>query len=122
MTGRQTAPAPKRPRIGGTVAKIAFGVIFVIISFGDAGSSDPGTFLAVGLTIGLALIAWGLLPWLRVWKEEKRQRLEAERRREETVRIRAERKAEKENVPRICPNCGAPGRGLSCEYCGSVLP
>ena len=115
-------PTDKKPSVGGTIAKIAFGVMFIGVCFGDSGNSDPVAFLVVGLTFGLAMIAWGLLPWLRIRKEEKRLRLEEERQREEKARLRAEQKAEKENAVRVCPNCGATGRGLVCEYCGSVLP
>ena len=112
----------RRPSIGGTVAKIAVGVIFMAVSGSDPGESNPTAYIIVCLTIGLALIAWGLLPWLRFRKEEKRRLLEEERQREEAARLRAEQKAEKDNRVRICPNCGASGRGLTCEYCGSVLP
>ena len=116
---RKTA---KKPSVGGTIAKIAIGVMFIGVSFGDPGETDRTAFLAVGLTLGLALVAWGLFPWLRAWKEEKRLRLEEERQREERALLRAEQKAEKENAVRVCPNCGATGRGRVCEYCGSKLP
>ena len=119
---KQTGKTNRRPGIGGTVAMIALGVIFMAISGSDPGESDPRLFVILCLTVGLALIAWGLLPWLRFRKEENRQLLEEERQREEAARLRAEQKAEKENRVRVCPNCGAPGRGLTCEYCGSVLP
>lgn len=118
---KQTEKKPAKPGIGATIAKIAFGVMFLGVSFSDPGETDRTAFLVVGLAIGLALIAWGILPWLRAAKEEKQLRLETERRREE-ARLRAERKAEKENEVRICPNCGATSRGKVCEYCGSKLP
>ena len=119
---KQTDKKPRRPSIGGTVAKLAVGVIFMAISGSDPGQSDPTVFVIMCLAIGLALIAWGLLPWLHFRKEEKRLTAEKEERRREEARIRAEEKAERENAPKVCPNCGAPGRGLTCEYCGSVLP
>jgi hypothetical protein len=115
-------PENKRPSVGGAIAKIAFGVMFIGVSFGAPGEADRASFLVVSLALGLAMIAWGLLPWLRIWREEKRRRLAEERQRAEAARLRAERKAEKENEPKICPNCGAPGRGRVCEYCGSALP
>jgi hypothetical protein len=89
--------------------------MFIGVTFGDAGESDPVAFLVVGLALGLAFVAWGLIPWLRIIKEEKRQREEAER-------LRAEQKAAKENEWKLCPNCGATSRGAVCEYCGSRLP
>ena len=115
-------PANRKPSIGWTIAKIAFGVMFIGVCFGDSGDSDPIAFLAVGLSFGLAMIAWGLIPWIRIWKEEKRLRLQEERQREEAALLRAEQKAEKENAVKVCPNCGATGRGRVCEYCGSKLP
>ena len=114
-------PENKRPSVGGAIAKIAFGVMFIGVSFGDPGEADRASFLVVSLALGLAMIAWGLLPWLRIWKEEKRLRLEEERRRAEAERLRAEQKAERENAVRVCPNCGATSRGRICEYCGSPL-
>lgn len=118
---QQMKMAPKRPGIGGTIAKIAFGVIVLGISGSDPGRSDPVAFITMCLAIGLALIAWGVLPWLVWHREEKARRQETERKRAEAARLRAEKKAAEENKLRVCPNCGATGRGLSCEYCGSVL-
>ena len=105
----------KRPSLGWTIVKVALGVMFIGVTFGDAGEADPAAFIVVGLAIGLGLIAWGLIPWLRIMKEEKRKREEAER-------LRAEQKAEKDRAWKLCPNCGATSRGQVCEYCGSRLP
>ena len=119
---KQTRKTVKRPGIGGTIAKIAFGVIVLGVSGADHGGSDPVAYITMCLAIGLALIAWGLLPWLAWHREEKARRQETERKRAEAARFRAEKKAAEEDQLRVCPNCGATGRGLSCEYCGSVLP
>ena len=113
---------PRRPGIGATVAKIVVGLIFLGISGSDPGGSDPAAFITMCLSIGLGLIAWGVLPWLRYRKDEKLRRTEAEQKRAEMARRKAEKKAAEENRVRICPHCGAPGRGLTCEYCGSPLP
>ena len=112
----------KRPSIGGTIAKAAFGVIFMSVSGSDPGESDPIGFVVMCLTIGLALIAWALLPWLAFRREEKRRAAQEEERRREERQRRAEEKAERENAIKTCPNCGATGRGKVCEYCGSRLP
>ena len=119
---KQIGKSVKRPGIGGTIAKIAFGVIVLGVSGSDPGESDPVAFLTMCLAIGLALIAWGVLPWLAWHREKKARRQETERKRAEAARLREEKKTAEENKLRVCPNCGATGRGLSCEYCGSVLP
>ena len=122
MMAKQTqSKTHRRPSIGGTVAKIAFGLLFIIVSFDDESGSDPVTFLAFGLVIGLAMIAWALLPWLACRREEKRLAAQEEERRKELARRRAEEKAERENAVKICSNCGATSRGKVCEYCGSKL-
>ena len=112
----------RRPSTGGTIAKLVFGVILAGTSFGDPGDSDPVYFLVVGLAIGLGLIAWALLPWLSVRKQEKRLAAQEEERKRELARIRAEEKAERESEIKICPACGATSRGKVCEYCGTKLP
>ena len=112
----------RRPSIGGTVAKLIFGVIFVGSIFGDPGESDPVFFVVMGLAFGLGLIAWALLPWIAVRRQEKRLAAQEEERRREQARRRAEVKAERENAVKTCPACGAPSRGSVCEYCGSRLP
>lgn len=116
-TGRGTVRV-KRPSVGGTIAKIAFGLLFFAVSFSEPESSDPMTYFMVGMVVSLALIAWGVLPWLKVWKEDKRRKEEQEQLRAEKIRLREER----ETVAKVCPSCGATGTGKICEYCGSRLP
>lgn len=118
MTKQANSSGPRRPSIGGTIAKIVFGVMFIALSFSEPQRSDPVTYVVTSLAIGFGLIAWGLLPWLRFRKEEKR--LAAEK--EEQARLRYEQRAEKDNAVKLCPACGATSRGKVCEYCGSKLP
>ncbi len=53
-----------RQSMGAMIAKIAIGALFVITSLtmGDAAS------IAVGMIIGIALIAWGLIPYIKAKK------------------------------------------------------
>lgn len=118
MAENRRTNSVRQPSIGASIAKIAFGVIFFAVTFSDPGDSDPGLFIAVGLTFSFAMIAWGVLPWLRYHQQEKRLRAE----REEERRLQARLRAEKENVVKYCPSCGATSRGKVCEYCGSKLP
>lgn len=112
----------RRPSLGGTIAKIVFGLIFTGTIFGDPGESDPVLYVVMGLSIGFGLIAWALLPWLSFRRQEKRLAAQEEERRKEQARLRAKEKAERENVVKICSACGATSRGKVCEYCGTKLP
>jgi len=62
------------------------------------------------LILGLALIAWGVLPYIRMKKLEKRI--------EDLTPAAAQAAI---SAVRICPHCGATSRGNYCEYCGSAL-
>lgn len=101
---------------GAMIAKLAFGAIFVISAFGafaDGLSEGVGKAigaLLVGLVLGAALIAWGLLPWLKVKRESEAA----------AARAAAEEFARK-NALRKCPACGAMSKGDVCEYCGAAL-
>ena len=107
---RESAPSRKKQGHGAMIAKIAVGVIFIISAFmtGTVGAT------LVGIILGLALIAWGLLPWLLPRLNEKKAAAAAE----------AARAAEAEriaNEPKVCPACGAHTKGNVCEYCGEPL-
>lgn len=99
-----------RQSMGAMIAKIAVGALFFFVAF----TMDSAGSVIVGLVIGLALIAWGLLPWLLPRLQAKKD-AEAEA---AAARAEAERLA---NEPKICPACGAHTKGEKCEYCGSPL-
>ena len=99
-----------RQSTGAMIAKIAVGVLFIISAPGTEGAAA----LLAGIVLGAALIAWGLVPWLKA----RKTRQEAARREAE------EREAAKQavlNAPKICSACGAHTKGIVCEYCGSPL-
>ena len=62
----------------------------------------------------LALIAWGVVPWLTAKKKREAAAASAE-----AARIAAEQ--QRLNEPKLCPACGATTKGLRCEYCGTPL-
>lgn len=105
-----------RQTLGAMIAKIAVGLLFVIAAFPlltNKESGGVGPFLT-GLVLGAALIAWGLLPWLKARRESQAaaEAIQAE----EAAALRA-----KLNAPKVCPACGASTKGEKCEYCGAPL-
>lgn len=88
-----------RQSLGAMIAKIAIGALFVISAFG---TGSVGGVLT-GIVIGAALIAWGLVPYIKAKKLVQKQ--------------------DAENVTTLkkCENCGAFSTGDRCEYCGSKL-
>ena len=107
-----------QPGVGGTIAKCAVGLVFLVtaLTMDDAGG------MGVGIVMGLALIAWGVWPWLRMLAAKNRAEKESAA---ADARWRAELRAREEralNERKICPACGAPTKGRVCEYCGSPLP
>ena len=82
--------------LGAMVAKIVVGLVFVLMGFlSPEGGWTLGYFFTA-LVIGAALIAWGLLPYLKAKKAHKDEQV----------------------VGKICASCGATGTGDACEYCG----
>ena len=102
-----------RQSTGAMIAKIAVGTLFVITSFSLISTEGVSAFF-VGLIIGAALIAWGLIPYFRA-KKDAAAAAEAEAL---AAAAEAERIA---SEPKICPVCGARTKGVVCEYCSSPL-
>lgn len=107
--GRTGNPQQKKPSTGATIAKLAFGALFLATSFTSDGLS-AGAFW-VGIVFALALVAWAVIPLLQYKKAQK-----------EAAQAGARQIREKLLEPRQCLNCGATTRGEVCEYCGSRLP
>lgn len=95
-----------RQSFGAMIAKIAFGVIFVVAAF-QTGSVGG---VITGLAIGVALIAWSAVPAYTAKKQADANKAEALK--------AAEAEA---NRPKKCNTCGATTKGDSCEYCGAPL-
>ena len=54
-----------RQPLGVMIFKIALGALFLAVSMEDAEGGWSLSYFLVCLVIGVSLIAWGLLPWLR---------------------------------------------------------
>ena len=100
--------------IGKTIAKTAFGAMFLVVAFVPDEEFELGPRL-MGVVIGLALVLWGVLPYVMDWYNEKKER-EEEARAEEKARM-AELQCTESAVWK-CPNCGGIAHGKTCEYCG----
>jgi len=100
-----------RQSTGAMIAKIAVGLLFVVSSF----ATDSVGATLTGIVIGLALVAWGMLPWWKIKKAE----LDAKKAEAADAAVaEAARLAE----PWTCPACGADTKGDACEYCGRPRP
>ena len=109
---------PRRPILALTIVKIVVGLMFFAVSFNEG---QGVSYVIFCLSVAAALIAWGVIPWLRYRKEEKLWQEEKDRQRAEEVRRREEEREARENRVYVCPGCGATGKGKVCEYCGTKL-
>ena len=92
---------------GAMIAKIAVGVMFLIVAF--TGELDFGA-RCIGVVIAAALIAWALIPYFKAKKASEAAAAKA-----------AAAQFELKNAPKTCPACGALTKGDVCEYCGASL-
>ena len=93
---------------GAMIAKIAIGVIFLIVSLSSGELDAAGR--GIGIVIAAALIAWALLPYFKAKKD-----------REAAAARSAAEDFARRNAPKKCPACGAMTKGDNCEYCGAPL-
>lgn len=94
-----------RQSTGAMIAKIVFGLLFVMAGFSSPeGGWSVGYFLTA-LVIGGGLIAWGVLPWLKAKKSPPHSC-----------------DADTPGQLRVCPHCGGTGTSEICEYCGMRIP
>ena len=98
-----------RQSMGGMIAKLAIGAIFLLVALTN-GELDAGGRI-VGIVMGAALIAWGLLPYLKAKKEKDAAAAQSAAARDAAEFARL-------NTPWTCPACGAKTKGDACEYCG----
>ena len=102
-----------------TPKRITIPLVCVCLFFGGMGLSDIGKDpfgVALGLAVALPLLLEILL--------RLRSRKFPEPIERKAAPVRYESKPEPQPAPRpvkICPHCGAPGRGDICEYCGGPI-
>ncbi len=72
--GQGAPQKPKTPSLGATIAKIAIGGCFIAVGVDDI-PDDISGFLFT-LVIGLAFIAWGLIPYYQAKQREKQEEVE----------------------------------------------
>ena len=114
--GRADFSNIKKQKPGAMIAKIAVGVLFICVGlFG--GDMDFGARI-VGVVLGLALLAWGLWPFLQA----KKALDEAKQRQQDEIERQAAEEAAELAKPWTCPSCGAKTKGTACEYCGAEKP
>ena len=98
----------KKPALGPAIAKVTAAFLFIIMAFDIHDSSST----VIGLVLGAVFLIWAVYPFLQYKKA-----LEAE---QNTAGAAMEKR--KETAPRkkhrLCPYCGAPMCGETCEYCG----
>lgn len=74
MAENNSQQGPKTPTLGKTIAKIAVGACFIAVGLDDL-PGDLSGFL-IGLIVGAALIAWGLIPYYQARRREKQEETE----------------------------------------------
>lgn len=100
-----------RQSTGAMIAKIAVGVLFLVIAVTE--EMEPSA-RGVGIVLAAALIAWGLVPYFKAKKAREAAAADAAAAREAAEFLR-------QNEKKTCPACGATTKGDACEYCGTRL-
>ena len=99
--------------------RVTIPLVCVCLFFGGMGLADIGKDpfgVALGLAVALPLLLEILL--------RLRNRKFPEPIERKAPQVRYDPKPEPQPAPRpvkICPHCGAPGRGDTCEYCGGPI-
>ena len=102
----------------GNILLVVWGLFFLIMGATDIGQDRFGVILGFGVGV----------PLLAVYLLRKRRELRARAQEAAKQPLHGETQREPKELPPeewppvTCTQCGAPGRGLTCEYCGSPLP
>lgn len=105
-----------RQSIGSMITKIVFGILFIY-----AGLTKEES--ALRIIIGVSLLAWGLIPFVKArLKQSGKRLLPSFSSMKMKMRIKEDNRNiarnELRNDPWICRWCGATTSGDSCEFCG----
>lgn len=107
QTGRESPV--KRPGIGAVIAKVTFAAVFFIMAF----DMDDLSSVLISILLGAVFLFWA---WYPFWKYNRAVHAEPESAGHTTIRT-ADAPSRK-SAKRLCPFCGAPMSGDTCEYCG----
>lgn len=106
QTGRKSAV--KRPGIGAMIAKVTFAAMFFIMAF----DMDDLSSVLISILLGAVFLFWA---WYPFWKYKRIVHAESE---SADRPIQAADAPVRKSAKRLCPFCGAPMSGDTCEYCG----
>lgn len=107
QAGRQSSL--KRPGIGAVIAKVTFAAMFFIMAF----DMDDLSSVMISILLGAVFLFWA---WYPFWKYNKQVvHVESE---SADHPVQSADAPTRKSVKRLCPFCGAPMTGDTCEYCG----
>ena len=106
QTGRESPV--KRPGIGAVIAKVTFAAMFFIMAF----DMDDLSSVLISILLAAVILFWA---WYPFWKYKQAVNAESE---SADQPIRTADAPSRKSAKRLCPFCGAPMSGDTCEYCG----
>ncbi len=106
QAGRQSSL--KRPGIGAMIAKVTFAAMFFIMAF----DMDELSSVLISILLSAVFLFWA---WYPFWKYKHAVHAESE---SADHPIQAADAPARKSAKRLCPFCGAPMSGDTCEYCG----
>ena len=98
----------KRPGIGAMIAKVTFAAMFFIMAF----DMDDLSSVLISILLGAVILLWA---WYPFWKYQHTVNADSE---STDQPIHAVAAPTRKSAKRLCPFCGAPMTGDTCEYCG----
>lgn len=106
QTGRESPV--KRPGIGAVIAKVTFAAMFFIMAF----DMDDLSSVLISILLAAVILFWA---WYPFWKYKQAVNAKSE---SDDQPIRTADAPSRKSAKRLCPFCGAPMSGDTCEYCG----
>lgn len=98
----------KRPGIGAVITKVTFAAMFFIMAF----DMDDTSSVLISILLGAVFLFWAGYPF---WKYQHTVNADSE---SADQPIRTADAPSRKSAKRLCPFCGAPMTGDTCEYCG----
>ena len=98
----------KRPGIGAMIAKVTFAAMFFIMAF----DMDEFSSVLLSILLGAVFLFWAWYPF------GKYKHVIAAESETADHPIQAADAPVRKSATRLCPFCGAPMSGDTCEYCG----